>query len=61
MQGENRFYWFRILAAIVLYVIPLIIYGIFVSANEETALKGLGYQTPLFLLASDLLVFSLRE
>ena len=61
MEGENRYYWWRIAVSVVFYVIPLLAYGIVISANEEASLKGLGLQTPLFLIFSDLVIFTLRE
>ena len=42
MEGENRYYWWRIAISIVFYLIPLLIYGIIIGTSEETSLKGLG-------------------
>ena len=61
MEGENRFYWWRIAISVIFYVIPMLAFGIVIKANEEDKLQGLGLQTPIFLLFSDLVIFTLRE
>ena len=61
MEGENRFYWWRIAISVIFYVIPMLAFGVVISANEESDLKGLGFQTPIFLMFSDLVIFTLRE
>ena len=61
MDGENRYYWWRIAISVIFYVIPMLAFGILISVNEGEDLKGLGIQTPLFLMFSDLVIFTLKE
>ena len=61
LDSENRYYWTRIAVSVVFYVIPLVVYCIVIGYNEDDELKGVGIQTAVFLLASDSVVFTLKE
>ena len=61
MEGENRYYWWRIAISVIFYVIPMLVFGILISVNEGEDTKGLGIQTPVFLFFSDLVIFTLKE
>lgn len=52
----------KLIAAGVLYLITMGIYfGVFVLKEEDEHLKGLAFLNPVFLLASDIVIISLRE
>ena len=36
MDGENRYYWWRIAISVIFYVIPLLAFAIVIGANEDT-------------------------
>ena len=51
----------RLGLAIIVYIIPLVIYGIVIYGAMDDGLKLLGVINPIFILAMDFVLLSLRE
>jgi hypothetical protein len=60
-KQSSRFYtWFLVLAAIA-YLATLVVYAVVLLVREDSKVKFLGIVTPIFILFSDLVIYSLRE
>ena len=61
-QVENKFLSCRFLIALLLYCASFGLYiGIFWSKEDEVTIQGLAILNPVFILASDIVILSLRE
>ena len=61
-EDENQSLKCKLIIATVLYMITMGIYlGVFVAKEDNDKIRGLAYLNPVFILASDIVVLSLRE
>ena len=59
---ENRFLLLRLLATILIYVATMFVYyGVFVSKEDDQSTRGLALLNPAFIVASDIVILSLRQ
>lgn len=61
-KEENSRLTCRFIFAIVLYLATMGTYlGVFLAKEDEKSIRGLALLNPIFILASDVVVLSLRE
>ena len=61
-KEENSRLTCRFIFAIILYLVTMGTYlGVFLAKEDDKAIRGLALLNPIFILASDVVVLSLRE
>lgn len=59
---ENKYLIIRLIFAFIIYVATMFVYyGIFLAKEDEESTRGLAILNPAFIVASDIVILSLRQ
>lgn len=59
---ENKYLIIRLIVAFIIYIATMFVYyGILLAKEDDTSTRGLAILNPSFIVASDIVILSLRQ